>query len=280
MVVAFEIPFSNRYRVGRLMLATSSSPDWGKRLRAERERLRLTLRDVETLSRTIAKDRQNPDYYIAHASLADIENGKLAPTIFKLYSLSVIYGLDYDRLAILSGVPVPEAEKDHTALSLPRTYLVGAPPQRRESERLAAVELREKLRVERTSLVSRMLEAWEEIPALLQEMQGNSPLYGYIGMDDYTLHPFIRPGSFVRIDPRQKRIPPVNWHTDFDRPVFFVELREKYICTWCEMHDGQLILIPSQQSQRRAQHVRYPTDATIVGRVTAVAMTLIEAESQ
>jgi len=40
----------------------------------------------------------------------------------------------------------------------------------------------------------------------------------------------------------------------------------------------QLILIPSQQSQRRAQHVRYPTDATIVGRVTAVAMTLIEAQ--
>jgi hypothetical protein len=43
-------------------------------------------------------------------------------------------------------------------------------------------------------------------------------------MDDYTLHPFIRPGSFVRIDPRQKKIPPVNWHTDHDRRVFFFEL--------------------------------------------------------
>lgn len=261
------------------MLATSSSPEWGNRLRAERERLRLTLRDVETLSRTIARDRQNQDYYIAHASLADIENGKLAPTIYKLYSLCVIYGLDYDRLAILSGVPVPDAKKDHSALALPRTYLMDAPPPREESDRLAAIALREKLRAERTNLVSRMLEAWEEIPALLQEMQGNSPLYGYIGMDDYTLHPFIRPGSFVRIDPRQK-IPPLTWHTDFDRPVFFVELRERYICSWCEMHKDQLILIPSQQSQRRAQHVRYPTDATIVGRVTAVAMTLIEAQSQ
>src|SRR3954452_16716556 len=126
--VSFAVTSANRYRVGRLMWATSSSPDWGKRLRAERERLRLTLRDVETLSRTIAKDRQNADYYIAHASLADIENGKLAPTIFKLYSLSVIYGLDYDRLAILSGVPVPEAAKDHMALALPRTYLLEEPP--------------------------------------------------------------------------------------------------------------------------------------------------------
>ncbi len=34
------------------------------------------------------------------------------------------------------------------------------------------------------------------------------------------------------------------------------------------MHDGRLILIPTQQSKRRAQHVRYPAEATIIGRVT------------
>src|SRR5262249_18001573 len=144
--VSFAVTSANRYRVGRLMLATSLSPEWGKRLRAERERLRLTLRDVETLSRTIAKDRQDQGYYIAHASLADIENGKLVPTIYKLYSLAVIYGLDYDRLAILSGVPVPDVRKDHSALVLPRTYLLGSPPERPESDRRAAVELREKMR--------------------------------------------------------------------------------------------------------------------------------------
>src|SRR5258708_18991854 len=31
-------------------------------------------------------------------------------------------------------------------------------------------------------------------------------LYGYVGMKDYTLHPFVRPGSFVEIDPRKKRV--------------------------------------------------------------------------
>jgi hypothetical protein len=35
------------------------------------------------------------------------------------------------------------------------------------------------------------------------------------------------------------------------------------VCTWCEMHDGRLILIPTRQSKRRAQHVRYPAEATI-----------------
>jgi len=36
------------------------------------------------------------------------------------------------------------------------------------------------------------------------------------------------------------------------------------------MHDGRLILIPTQKSKRLAQHVLYPAEATIVGRVTGV----------
>jgi hypothetical protein len=42
------------------------------------------------------------------------------------------------------------------------------------------------------------------------------------------------------------------------------------------MHDGRLILIPSHQSKRRAQHLRYPADATIVGRGTGVSMDLVD----
>jgi hypothetical protein len=142
------------------------------------------------------------------------------------------------------------------------------------------VQLREKLRAERTNLLPKILEAWEEIPEALQEMQGSNPLYGYIGADDYTSIPSSAQVQSCRSINDRKGFLLWNWHTDHDRPVFFVELHEKYICCWCEMHSGQLILIPSQQSQRRTQHVRYPTDATIIGRVTAVAMTLIEAQSE
>jgi hypothetical protein len=82
-------------------------------------------------------------------------------------------------------------------------------------------------------------------------------------MEDYALHPFIGPGSFVRIDPRQKKLPSVNWQSDHDRPIFFIEFRERYAFSLCEMHDGRLILIPTLQSKRRSQHVQYPGDATI-----------------
>ena len=164
---------------------------------------------------------------------------------------------------------------EHQKLHLPRTYLIGPAPESNKSIIASAAELREKLRAERTNLVPKMLEAWDEVPLALQLMDGSNPLYGYIGMDDYTLHPVIRPGAFVRIDPRQKKIPSVNWHSD-DRPIFFIDLRERYVCTWCEMHDGRLILIPTQQSKRRSQQVRYPAEATIIGRVTGVTMDLVE----
>jgi transcriptional regulator with XRE-family HTH domain len=259
------------------MLASPSSPECGQRLRAARELVRLSLRDVETLSRDIAEQRENPDYYIAHASLADIENGKSAPTIYKLYSLSVIYGQRYDKLAALAGVPVSDVEADRKTLTLPRTYLIGAAPESEERVILSPAELREKLRTERTNLVPKMFESWKDVPdLLLQQMDWRNSLYGYVGMDDYTLHPFIRPGSFVQIDSRQRKIPPVNWRSDFDRPIFFVELRDRYLCIWCELYGSQLILIPAQQSQRRARLLRYPEDATIVGRVTAVTMRLAD----
>jgi len=48
------------------------------------------------------------------------------------------------------------------------------------------------------------------------------------------------------------------------------------VCSWCEMLDGRLILVPSQQSKRRTQHVRYPAEATIVGRVTGICQDVVE----
>ena len=33
----------------------------------------------------------------------------------------------------------------------------------------------------------------------------------------------------LRIDARQKKIPAVHWRSDHDRPIFFVELRERYV---------------------------------------------------
>jgi hypothetical protein len=120
-----------------------------------------------------------------------------------------------------------------------------------------------------------MVETWGEIPvALLHQLDLRNCLCGYVGLEDYTLYPLIRPGSFVEIDERQNKVKPGTWQNEFDRPIFFVELRDGYACSWCELDGNQLLLIPYPQSRRQIRQVRYPAEADIVGRVTAVTMTI------
>jgi hypothetical protein len=86
----------------------------------------------------------------------------------------------------------------------------------------------------------------------------------------------LRPGSFVQIDSQQTKVQTDGWHDEFERPIYFVELRDAYMCSWCEVDGSQLVLLPSAHSGKKARHVRYPGDADIVGRVTAVTMCIAE----
>ena len=62
---------------------------------------------------------------------------------------------------------------------------------------IAPTELRADVKLEKTNLVARMFADWEEIPIrLLEQMDLRNSLYGYIGKEDYTMFPIIRPASF------------------------------------------------------------------------------------
>jgi hypothetical protein len=131
-------------------------------------------------------------------------------------------------------------------------------------------------RVETTSLISRMVEVWGEVPiALIQRLDVRNCQYGYIGMDDRTMDPLLRPGSFIQIDSHMKRVRNSGWRTELDRPIYFVELREGYACAWCELRGSRLLLIPHPLSGCAIREFAHPGEAEIVGQVSAVAMRLV-----
>jgi hypothetical protein len=104
-------------------------------------------------------------------------------------------------------------------------------------------------------------------------------LYGWVGTEDYTLDPVIRPGAFVQIDPHQDKVTKGVWPSEHNRPVYFVELRDnRYACSWCDLEGSRLLLVPSPRSAVPIRQFRYPQDAEIVGRVTGVAMLIGELE--
>jgi transcriptional regulator with XRE-family HTH domain len=263
------------------MLESTPNSEAGKRLRAERMRLRLSTRAVQTLSLQIAREKNNQDYYISHGWITDVEKGKFTPSIYKLYSFSLIYKCSYLEIMGFFGINILDVAKEQSMVSLPHTHLIGSSLETPGQTIVLPLELRKNVELARTSLVSRMFETWGEIPvALLQQMDLQQCLCGYIGLEDYTLYPLIRPGSFVEIDARQNKVRTGNWRTEFDRPIYFVELRNGYACSWCQLDGNQLILIPCPQSRGQIRHVRYPTDGDIVGRVTAVTMRIAAAEGK
>lgn len=254
------------------MLSPPPKPEAGRRLKALRCGLRLSTREVERLSQQLAGAKGNQEYYISHGWLAELEKALFTPSVYKMYSLSVIYRCSLDDILAVFGICIGDVGKEQMSVVPPSTHLVGIRPDAGAAITVP-LELRDKVLLERTNLISRMFERWGELPVtILQQMDLRNSLYGYIGMEDYTLHPLIRPGSFVQIDSRQTKIGPGNWQNEFDRPIYFVELRDRYVCSWCALDGNQLFLLPYLQSREPVRQVRYPLDADVVGRVTGVVM--------
>ena len=262
------------------MLESTERPEAGNRLRAERLRARLSTRGVQRLSQKIAQEKNNnQDYYISHGWLTEVENGKFTPSIYKLYSLSLIYKCSYVKIMGFFGINLADAVEEQKLVGLPHTHLIGSDIELVGNEIVLPTELRKNVELSRTNLVSRMFESWGEIPvSLLGQIDLHRRLFGYIGLEDYTLYPIIRPGSFVEIDAHQNKVKAGSWQNEFDRPIYFVELRSGYACSWCELVGNQLILVPCPQSRGQIRQLRYPHEADIVGRVTAVTMRMAEME--
>jgi transcriptional regulator with XRE-family HTH domain len=255
------------------MPGSSPNPEAGRRLREARERLGLSIRKVERLSRALADRKQNPEYYISHAWLSEIERGELPPGIYKIYTLVTLYHLRLDEVLGFFGVNLADISREQMGLALPQTHLIGTS----EVQTTPGRELMPETRLEKTDLLSRMFSGYRGLATdLFPESDPTSAVYGYIGTRDLTLFPLIRPGSFVEIDPAQRKIERGRWSSAFERPIYFVELRDGYVCSWCQEGETSLLLIPHPQSPSQVREVRYPAEAEVIGRVTAVNMRIAQ----
>jgi len=95
-----------------------------------------------------------------------------------------------------------------------------------------------------------MVETWGEIPIrFIQDLGIRRYLYGYIGLEDYTMYPLLRPGSFVRIDDQDAKIRSEIWENEFERPIYFLQFRGGNACGWCELQAVVLSLVPHSLSE-------------------------------
>jgi hypothetical protein len=251
--------------------------DAGQKLKRARERLNLRYRDVEEASLRIAERHKNEEFIIALSRLSDIENKGTVPTIYRLYSLCAIYRLNLSDALRWYGVDPVGLQADSAAIQLAQTHMVGLAGEG-EGEVSLPLALDPGFDIRKTTYLSRMIQKWGRVPlSLLQDLDIESHRYAFIGSEDWTMYPLIPPNAFVVIDESKKKIVNSGWTSEFDRPIYFFEHRQGYVCGWCYLNENQLVVQPHPVSMCAPQVWVYPEQIEVVGQVTGVAMPLDQA---
>jgi transcriptional regulator with XRE-family HTH domain len=251
----------------------------GQKLKRVRERLRLKFRDVEEASIRIAARHGNDEFTVALSRLADIENKGTMPSLFRLYSLCAIYRIEMEEVLSWYGVSIQELPGDAAIVEQPRTHIVGFQPE--DGEVQVPISLDPGLDLSRTVFLSRLIQRWGKLPLmLLNNIDLKSYRYGMIGTRDWSMFPIIPPGSLVVIDDSKRRVANSGWTTEFERPIYFMEHREGYVCGWCTLREDRLIVQPHPASACEPESYLYPMEIEVIGQVTRVAMTLGQNQAQ
>lgn len=250
----------------------------GQNLRTLREQLGLTMRDVESASARIAARNSNEEFLIGPSRLSDMETKGVIPSIYRLYSLSVIYRRDLREILSWYGIDVNNGAQD-LALSTP-------PKSHRTETMHAATAARIPVRLDpgfntrQTNNLGRVIEQWGLVPlAYLAEFVNHNYTYGYIGTEDFTMYPILRPGSFIQVDESRNQIEARVWRSEYERPIYFIETRDGFTCCWCMLDHEHLILQPHPLSPASVRVLRHPQEAEVIGQVVGMAMRIGELEA-
>jgi transcriptional regulator with XRE-family HTH domain len=251
----------------------------GQKLKRVRERLRLRFRDVEEASARIAARHGNEEFVVALSRLADIENKGTMPSVYRLYSLCAIYCLDMADVLSWYGISLSALPGDAATIEHARTHLIGFHPE--EGQIQVPLSLDPGIDLTRTLFLSRLIQKWGKLPLLLlNNIDLRNYRYGLIGTEDWSMYPIIPPASLVVIDDTRRKIQNSGWATEFERPIYFLEHREGYVCGWCTLRDDRLTVLAHPISTQEPQTYVYPSEIEVVGQVTRVALSLDHSPSR
>jgi transcriptional regulator with XRE-family HTH domain len=211
----------------------------GGTLRRIRERLTLKYRDVEEASQRIAAVHRNQEFVIGLSRLADIEHKGTVPSIFRLYSLATIYGLNISELLEMYGVSLASMAADQAELKLQVTKPVSLYSPKQDSGE-APLHILTTLDSRKTAILSRQMQTGDRLPFQLLESAHHR--YAIVGTDDWSMYPLIPPGACVQVDQNKRRVASGGWESYSSRPIYFLELREGYRFGWCTETPGSLIV--------------------------------------
>ena len=231
------------------------------------------MRDVELASNQIAQRFESEEFAIPPSRLSDIETKGITPSIFRLYSFAAIYRREYRELLSFYGLEL-DGISAHVGFGQPqKSHLSEALSNVKEV--LVPTRLDPGFSFQKTADLKRIIEQWGVVPlAHLSLFANDQYTYGYVGAEDLTMYPILPPGSFVQVDESKNKVGEGIWRSEFERPIYFVEMRDGFTCCWCSIKRDAIVLQSHPLSPVPVRVLKYPQEAEVLGQIVGVAMRL------
>jgi transcriptional regulator with XRE-family HTH domain len=241
-------------------------------LRGARSKMGLSLREASAMSRRVAAELGDQQYFAAPGSLSDYEASDSSPRhIHKVITLCAVYGLHFSTLLRSIGLHAEEAGEypipDHL---VPRELPTGP----RGAQKTEPMD---------SGFLEQLLKRSEHVPTFLRAcLPGLSGLktsslndYLWIGGDQNPLHPLLAKGLIVVVNRHRKKALHSRSRPLWQQPLYVLMKREgTYVCGCCSLENGTLVIHPYSLNHQRPEHLRNRHDAEVLGQIVAIARRL------
>jgi len=120
------------------------------------------------------------------------------------------------------------------------------------------------------SATHRLLKIWRDVPLLLMlEVDWERGPLVLVGTGDRMMSPLLPPGSLLQLDQTVRTVSDGNF-SEFDRPVYLIEYRSRFICCHAQRRGDTLRLISHRESRRPPDILVPYKEARLRGQVTPI----------
>lgn len=242
-------------------------------LRNARLRVGLSFREASLLSRRVASELGDEQYFAAPGSLSDYETQDTPPRhVHKVITLCAIYGLSLSTFLTNNGLHGQEAGQDPIPDKLvPRKIPTSFRDHSKEPGEPTG------------NGFLALLKQQEPVPFFLRNSLSTlsglkSPSlhdFFWVGRDPNPLHPLLVNGLLLIVNRHKKK--PVYSRSKplWQQPLYVLLKRDgTYICGCCSLEDDTLVIHSYSSDYRQPEQLRNHHDAEVVGQVVTVARRL------
>jgi transcriptional regulator with XRE-family HTH domain len=241
-------------------------------LRNARLRMGLSLREASAMSRLVAAELGDEQYFAAPGSLSDYEALDTSPRhIHKVITLCAVYGLHFSTFLKSLGLNVEEAGKHPIPDHLVPRKLPTGPSGAQNHEPMDG------------GFLEQLLSRSEHVPTFLRGcLSGLCGLrtsslndFFWVGGDQNPLHPLLANGLIVVVNRHRKKALHFRSRPLWQQPLYVLLKRDgTYRCGCCSLEDGTLVIHPYSGNHQRPEHLRNHHDAEVVGQIVTIARRL------